>query len=304
MSHLSDRRSFLALLSALPFIPDAVAQAAATYHAPLAPPEVRTVSAAKDRMVAISRWAARGRRKGVIAFSHGFGSSPGYYPDFIRAWIGAGYEVLAPLHVDSREYGQPGKFDGPAGWAARIEDMRAVSRMIGGDYVAGGHSYGALTALVMCGVDAVVPPGIVAPLADPHATCAIAFSPPGATPTLVRPEGFAKLARPALIQTGTRDIPLAPGTPAVEGWRTHLTAFANAPATGGHYGLVLEGVDHYFGGLICDYSKSGPDQRAALTVATQYSLAFLKAHARREAKDNVGRMPVFPPNPLARLTRR
>ena len=304
MQHVANRRAFLALIAAMPFVPGMAARAGTAGRTLLAAPEIKRVAAAPDRAVAISRWAAHGRRKGAIAFSHGYGSSPGYYPDFIAAWSGAGYDVFAPLHVDSREYGQRGKFEGAAGWAARIEDMRAVSRMIAGDYIAAGHSFGALTALTLCGVEAEVPPGIDGPLADCHATCAIAFSPPGPAPKLISAEGYATLARPALIQTGTRDIPPTPGTSPIDGWRSHFTAFDHAPVTGEHYGLLLKGVDHYFGGLICDYTKTGPDQRAALEVTTRYSLAFLKAQGKRSHDGTALRKPHFPPSGLAQLTTR
>jgi dienelactone hydrolase len=286
------RRSFVSLLASIPLLTGVRAFAAAGMQ-----PMIRRVAAAPGREVEISNWTATAKRIGTIAFSHGFGSSPRFYPDFVQAWTAAGYDVIAPLHTDSREHPQAGKLMPATNWAERMQDMRAVAGLIEGRYIAAGHSFGALTALVLGGVNAVVPQGIKGPLADKRVRAVIAFSPPGPAPTLIPEEGFATLARPALIQTGTRDLP-PPGTDP-EAWRTHLTAFARAPVTGDHHGLVLEGVDHYFGGLICDPSKQGPDQRALLRLATGASLAFLSRYNGLATLPK-STSPAFPIDPAAR----
>lgn len=289
------RRSFMSLLAAAPILASTTTR---TLAAPAAP-RVRRIAATRTREVEVTSWQAVGRRKGAIAFSPGFGSSPRFYPDFVQAWTQAGYDVVAPLHVDSREYPQPGAFAGPAIWATRIEDMRAVAGTIDGRYIAAGHSFGALGALVLGGAAAVVPKGIEGPLVDKRVTSVLAFSPPPPAPTLITHEGYAALARPALIQTGTRDLlPAAVNDP--ESWRGHFTAFARSAPTRNHYGLVLEGVDHYFGGLICDPSKQGPDQRAALQLAIRASLAFLLRYGTGEERVRVGAPPSFPIDPAAR----
>lgn len=293
-----ERRSVLSLLASLPLV--AGGGAAAFAMAPSA--RVRRIAATPTRQVEITSWQAIGSRKGTIAFSHGFGSSPRLYPDFVQAWAAAGYDVIAPLHVDSREYPKPGAFTGSAGWAARIEDMRAVASLIEGPYVAAGHSFGALTALVLGGAQAVVPDGIEAPLADERVQAVIGFSPPPPMPTLITEAGYASLARPALIQTGTRDVPSTTADP--ESWRGHFTAFARSPMTNDHHGLILEGVDHYFGGLICDPSKRGPNQRAALKLATQASLAFLAQYGTAGGSRAPQARPAFPTDLVARYYRR
>jgi hypothetical protein len=289
------RRAFVSLLAAVPIAVSTAARALAAQSAP----HVRRIGATSTRDVEVTSWRAVGQRKGTIAFSPGFGSSPRFYPDFIQAWTQAGYEVIAPLHVDSREYPQPGVFAGPAIWATRIEDMRAVARSIEGRYISAGHSFGALGALVLGGAGAVVPTGITGPLADKRVTAVLAFSPPPPAPTLITEAGYAMLARPALIQTGTRDVlPSAASDP--QSWRGHLTAFARSAPTRDHYGLVLEGVDHYFGGLICDPSKQGPDQRSTLRLAIGASLAFLDRHGSAADGSPSIMSPSFPIDPRAR----
>lgn len=294
-----ERRSVLSLLAVLPLL---AARGPQAWAAGIQP-QVRRIAATKARQVEVTRWQAIRPRKGTIAFSPGFGSSPRYYPDFVQAWTGSGYDVLAPLHVDSREYPNPGAFAGSAGWATRIEDMRAVASLIEGPYVAAGHSFGALTALTLGGAGAIVPAGIKGPLADERVLAVVAFSPPPPIPALIPEGGYAKLARPALIQTGTRD--LLPATIAdPESWRRHLAAFAQSPTSNDHYGLILTGVDHYFGGLICDPSKSGPDQKQALRLAVEASLAFLDRYAGLGVPKVTSALPAFPIDPAARYYRR
>jgi hypothetical protein len=296
MTTLIERRSFLSLMACVPLVVDSGTRA----FAAVAGPSVRRISATPTREVEVTRWSALGKRVGSIAFSPGFGSSPRFYPDFVQAWTDAGYDVIAPLHVDSREYPNPGAFAGIAGWAARIEDMRAVSSLIDGPYVAAGHSFGALNALVLGGAGAIVPPCVTAPLRDKRALCVIAFSPPPPIASLIPEAGYAMLATPALVQTGTRDV-LPSATTDPESWRGHFTAFAKSPMTGNHHGLILEGVDHYFGGLICDPTHKGPDQRIALKLATQASLAFLGRYARAGSTSASLIGPAFPRSPLARF---
>ncbi|MDE1150815.1 MAG: hypothetical protein PW843_30055 [Azospirillaceae bacterium] len=235
-------------------------------------PEKSTLTAADGHTIPLSTWRARGRRIGIISFSHGAASAPWKYPDMIGAWVGAGYDVVAPLHVDSTDHPQHDKYPGLATWKARIEDMRAVSAHIGGPHIAAGHSYGGLTALVQGGAQAVVPEGVTGSLRDATATCVVAFSPPPPIPGLITAEGYATLETPALVETGTIDI-MPGGTP--DSWHGHLAGYDNAAPGGHRYGLVLDGANHYFGGLICDATQPGPIQAAQLKTAIRLSLAFM-----------------------------
>lgn len=160
-------------------------------------------------------------------------------------------------------------------WRLRIEDMRALADFVAAPrYLAVGHSYGALTALTLGGVGATVPPGVTAPLRDPRAVAALAYSPPGVAPGLISAAGYAKLAVPALIQTGDRDVPMMMRDAR---WQSHLASFDAAPP-GDKYALVLDGVDHYFGGLICQPDKPGPPAVAQLAIAVRIGTDFLAAY--------------------------
>ncbi|PEQ11399.1 hypothetical protein B2G71_17765 [Novosphingobium sp. PC22D] len=287
---MTSRRELLGLLAGLPLL--------SLSRPALAASRKRVITAPGGRRITVTVWNASGERQGYILFSHGFRSAPEFYPDWIAAWAGAGFEVHAPLHTDSLQHPLMDKPEGLPVWKTRVEDMRAVSRAIGADYVCAGHSFGGLMALVAGGVTAETPEGITGPLADPRARAVIALSPPGPLKGLVSKEAFSHLARPALVQTGTRDV--LPGRDDPESWREHLTAFAEALPSGDRHALLLEGVDHYFGGLVCDPAKTGPDQHAQLALVSQVTLAFLARYA--PGRDAENRAPLAAPrSPLLRL---
>ncbi len=240
------------------------------------------LATASGRQSSVSVWHSRGRSRGTILFSHGALSSPNKYPDLVDAWTRAGYEVWAPLHVDSIEHPDTARYAGFASWTARIEDMRALANHVGArKVIAAGHSYGALVALTVGGVSAERPAGVVGPLRIGKVRAVIAFSPPAPVPGLITAAGYKTLAVPALIQTGDRDNP--PGTSA-DAWNLHLIPY-EAAAPGGHrYALVLAGVDHYFGGALCKFDVPGPAQTAQLRTAADISTVFLSAYGANQSR--------------------
>ena len=258
-----------------------------------------------NRAIAVTEWRPAGHVRGTVLFFHGAGSSPQYYPDMVAAWVRAGHRVLAPLHVDSREHPRTKDFPGLASWAARIEDMRALVAHIGPvPYVAAGHSYGALAALVLGGAEPVLPAGITAPAISRLARAVIAFSPPAPIPVLITEAGYGALRVPALVQTGTLDIVPGMSASGPDGWRGHLAPFTAAAAGGNRYALVLTGVNHYFGGAICDFAQPGPPQREALAAACRVSEMFLAAYSegRRAGRRRLDEL--LDDNPLLSFTRR
>jgi len=255
---------------------------AASPPKPMPQPAVIELKMPEGRAVSITEWRPQGSPRGVILFSHGAGSAPAYYDPIIGTWVAAGWRVLAPLHVDSREHPQTAQYQGLASWKARIEDMRALISHIGdAPFVAAGHSYGGLVATMLGGAQPVLPEGLEAPLVPRLARAVIAFSPPPPIPVLVTEAGYGALSVPALIQTGTLD--LMPGM-AADGWKGHLAPFTAAAAGGDRYGLVLEGANHYFGGAICDFSQPGPPQLAALKLAVERAALFLEGFGAGSAR--------------------
>lgn len=241
----------------------------------LAAPADLTVKTPSGRAVAVNVWKAAGREKGRILFSHGAASAPWKYQPLVDAWTKAGYSVHAPLHVDSTDHPDRASFQGMASWPARIEDVRALADHLNGPYIAAGHSYGALVALCLGGSAIAVPPGVKTPLRDPRAKAVLAFSPPGAGMGFIKAGDYAPLVVPALIQTGDKDVPPGPGGD----WKSHLLPFEEAAPGGDRYALVLDGVDHYFGGGICRPELPGPVQAEQLAIAADLSVLFMRAHA-------------------------
>lgn len=264
---MMDRRSLLTAVGVLAAAPAMAASA-------------RTLTTDDGRQVQVSIWKASGKPKALILFSHGALSAPGKYENLLEPWRAAGFDIVAPLHVDSTDHPDRARYGMADSWKARLLDMRALAKAFAGDkpYIAAGHSYGALVALTLGGAASERPTGLEGPMADKAVKAVVAFSPPGVTPGLISAEGFKTLAKPALIQTGTLDVP--PGAP---DWRVHLAAFENAPP-GDKYGLVLEGVDHYFGHLICRPERDVPAQTEGLKRGVEVSTQFLAAYGAGDRK--------------------
>lgn len=239
-----------------------------------------TLTAPDGREIPVSDWQRAGTARETILFSHGALSAPWHYDRILRPVLDAGYRVLAPLHVDSSEHPRTKDFPGLTSWRCRIEDMRALIDHVGTrPFIAMGHSYGGLVATVLGGAAGVVPEGLQGPLMPRLANCVVAFSPPPPIPVMMTREGYGALAVPALIQTGTLDVP--PGAPAstADAWKGHLAPFEAAKPGGNRYGLIIEGVNHYFGGAICDASQPGPMQLEGLDQANAVAGLFLDAFA-------------------------
>ncbi|WP_165772292.1 alpha/beta hydrolase family protein [Niveispirillum lacus] len=263
-------------------------------------PPALTVKSASGRAVAVHVWNALGRERGRILFSHGALSAPWKYQPLVDAWTKAGYSVYAPLHVDSTDHPDHADFKGMASWPARIEDVRALADHLNSPYIAAGHSYGALVALCLGGAAIAVPAEVKTPLRDPRAVVALAFSPPGAGMGFINPGDYAPLAVPAFIQTGDKDVPPGPGGD----WRSHLLPYDEATPGGNRYALVLEGVDHYFGGGICRPELPGPVQATQLAIAADLSVLFMRAHAGADKAALVSLNARLTETGPARLTRK
>jgi predicted alpha/beta-hydrolase family hydrolase len=233
-----------------------------------------TIAAADGRQVAVTVYApAAGCRKcTLVIFSHGALSTPQRYDVLLDAWAASGLVVAAPLHTDSEEYPDKGRY--PDSLATRLGDWLAVDTAMHGEPVAGvtlsgkvvaaGHSYGALIAEIAGGARTLRKAG------DPQGwrvpAAVVAISPPGTMPALVDTAGFAAIARPTLVVTGTADA--LPGF--IDDWHRHLDSY-HAIRPGLAYSAVFAGMDHYFNGAYCRPTAQG--QRSAPQVAALNRLA-------------------------------
>lgn len=231
---------------------------------------------ADGRQVPLDIWApASGGPYPLMPFSHGANSRADKYENLCRPLAAMGFVVVGITHADSPDHPGGGKIDMSRGSAMRLQDMRAlVSRRAewGGDpakkVIAAGHSYGALIAQIMVGAQVEAPDTGPDPV-DEHVLAALAYSPPGEWMGIPA-DSWARVNRPMLVQTGTADV--LPGLADV--WEKHRLSFDTTPSPAALF--VGEGVDHYFGNLICRPERTVPPQRVQLDSAIKVTEAFLK----------------------------
>jgi hypothetical protein len=249
-----------------------------------------TVHAADGREIAVSLYAPRKgcRHCTLVIFSHGALSTPQRYDVLLNNWAAHGLIVAAPLHTDSEKYhAAPGrKYDS---LTTRLEDWRAVDAALpggsapvtalpgvslSGEVIGAGHSYGALIAQVAGG--AALGGGRQPVARDWRMPVAvIALSPPGTMAGLVDSAGFAAIARPTLVVTGTADT--LPGF--IDDWHRHLDSFRamSAPLA---YSAVFAGMNHYFNGAYCRPTPEGAASAAQVARLNAIVRAFASAAIR------------------------
>jgi predicted dienelactone hydrolase len=228
------------------------------------------------RQVPLDIWApASAGPHMLMPFSHGANSRADKYENLCRPLAAMGFVVVGITHADSPDHPGGGKIDMSRGSAMRLEDMRALVRRRaewGGDpakqVIAAGHSYGALIAQIMVGAQVEAPDTGPDPV-DEQVLAALAYSPPGEWMGIPA-DSWSRVNRPMLVQTGTADV--LPGLADV--WEKHRLSFDTTPAPAALF--VGEGVDHYFGNLICRPERDVAPQRVQLDSAIAVTEAFLK----------------------------
>lgn len=217
------------------------------------------------RPVPVRRWQPAGKPRGFMPFSHGANSSGAKYDRLCSALAAAGFVVAAPTHANSPDHPGGGKIPREQGIPLRLADMRgliAEGVAAGLPIIVAGHSYGALIAQMLGGAGGA---------ADAAVKAVIAWSPPGPFPPAITADLWRTMARPMLVETGTADmLPMMAPT-----WDVHRVSHDVAPGPGVLF--VGEGVDHYFGNIICRPERSEPPQEAQFADALAVTLAFADA---------------------------
>ena len=219
-------------------------------------PEGSLRDAARNRDVGVAvEYPTRPGPHPLIIFSHGFGATAREYVGLASFWASQGYVVIRPTHADAgrgntaRAAQDAWATQGAADWAARVQDVRFVIDSL--DQLeqrypelqgkidrtrigVGGHSYGAMTAMLIGGGRTF--PGGTA-YADPRVRAVVAMGPPGPGPSRgLTEESFAQLTKPVLFIVGTREMGV--GETETPAWRRR--AFELAPA-GDKWLVTLEG---------------------------------------------------------------
>lgn len=230
----------------------------------------------------------------VIVFSHGNYCEAGRYEVLFEPLADAGFAILAPEHLDRAPPPSDAKarLAGAVTWPARLADMRAVADRLGeierqlsggvvldaDRIVAAGHSYGGAVAQALGGASMFARDGsgLRADVRDARFKAALAWSPPGPIPDFIDEASAKTIAVPMLLITGTKDFSVM-----WPDWRLHAVTFDGAPP-GDKSLLVVEGLDHYLGGLACLPKETPPQTDEAKTLAAAM-IAFLQAHLKRDA---------------------
>lgn len=228
----------------------------------------------------------------VIVFSHGANSRADLYDAMLGPICQAGFVVIAPDHLDSG--GQPPAANVPPEglWQTRVDDLAAPLAHaktikealsvygVTPDFThvcAAGHSFGAAVAQALGGAilhfEPDTPPRA---LSFEGVKAVMAISPPGPRAGLVPPDAWASVTVPSVLVTGTDDV--LPGF--IDRWEIHAEGFEQNSA-GNRWQIVGEGVDHYFGGLICRLKddEAAVRQRPALEATNTLLIDFLRQWA-------------------------
>lgn len=240
----------------------------------------------------------RGGTYPLIAFSHGAYASPGRYAAMLRPLAASGYVIVAPMHIDSEEFGRDTRPSPAETWRTRNEDMRLAihgndqldARLLQSGIVIDrsrivsmGHSYGALVAQLPGGVRAIEPDGSRVDRTDPAVDLVVGWSPPGPIPNLIDAEGWSSQQRPSLTITGTADI--LPGF--MDDWRAHGASYDHAPPAGRAL-WVGDGIDHYFGGVFGREKPADENSRRLFDRALATTLGFIERKLDADAPCDPG----------------
>ena len=260
-----------------------------------------TVFAQNGREVPVTVYhPARSGSFPIIGFSHGAYAAPGRYEKMLGPLAGAGFVVIAPMHVDSEELTPDiPPPPPPEQWRTRNEDLalalsppssiiakladRGISARPEGK-VAMGHSYGTLMAQAAAGAEMKGPGDILRSFADPAVSAVVAWSPPKPIPGFIGAEGWAKLAAPSLTITGTADV--MPGF--VDDWQLHKASYENAPSPKALW--VGEGIDHYFNGMFGREKPASAKSQELFERALAQTLGFIEAHTGQTAPCSAGQL--------------
>jgi hypothetical protein len=232
----------------------------------------------------------------VVVFSHGANCYPERYAAVTDHWVGHGFVVIAPNHLDSpnsRRQLTPDML--PKLLESRIRDLSVVTDsvaavMAGAGLAAtpdtsrmaiGGHSFGGMLAQIKAGLVLKDPrTGAALSRADPRYRAALVMSGVGPMPQMAD-DAFAGLTGPLMASGGTLDEGNV-GSGQLFPWEWRLSPYRLAPP-GDKYEVVLEKGDHYLGGLICREDRGGDADPEGVAIVRALQTAFLDAYLKDSA---------------------
>ena len=240
----------------------------------------------------------------VIVFSHGNGSKGDMYKGFTDYWASHGYVVIQPTHMDSTSLGFKTKRDNMREMYQQIlqvtdtrrQDMSFIvdsldlietivpdlkDKLDRTKLVAAGHSMGAATAMIVAGMTLLNPMDGYAETSDEtRFKVLLMISDPG-TMALMPKEPWKGIRVPTLISTGTKDFSDV-GSGRINAPFKYKIPDSFTRSLSPHHYVLIEGADHYLGGLICRTDVPGPPQHEALRIAAATSVTFLDAYVKND----------------------
>lgn len=231
----------------------------------------------------------------VVVFSTGGFCPSQMYERIANHWVSHGYVFIAPNHIDSPN--NPRSL-GPAEMAvivpSRTRDVSLaldaldeiarqaglIGKMQPNRVAIAGHSFGSGIAMMKIGMHTTAEErGAWGDAYDARFRAAILLSPPGDSDE-TSPDVFAGLRKPFFATGGTRDVGrIDPGDMAPGEWRRR--AWLLAPP-GDKYSAIVDGADHYLGGLICNPERGGEPDPEAVAVIRALTTVFLDAYIKDE----------------------
>jgi len=232
----------------------------------------------------------------VVVWSTGMFCWPQLYDGITGHWASHGYVVIEPNHPDSPNKTAPPSMEDleiivqtrvrDASFALDALDEIAAGADIGdtidpGRIAIAGHSFGAVISMVKTGLTLKEEfRGDWGDTYDPRFQAAVLVSAPGPGMKEMAENAYDSLKKPMVSTGGTKDVGrVNPGDLSPGEWRSQ--AFLLAPP-GDKYALILEGSDHYLGGLICNAERGGDADPGAVEIIRAVTLAFLDAYIRND----------------------
>jgi len=227
----------------------------------------------------------------LIVLSHGTFSNRHRYDRVAEFWAGQGYVVMLPQHIDA-DYGvKPSSYDvmqdvvrtRAADLSLVLDELEHITsavpdlagRIADDQYVAAGHSIGTQVGMLVTGARfRTAFNGEEMATSEARYRALILVSDPGKMRLMPRDMWLAS-AVPTFMATGTDDFGLMGSRGEPTEAQTEILSMGLEPDAI-RYELLLEGGDHYFGGLVQKEVDAEPDYDG-LAIFNATSTAFLDA---------------------------